>query len=173
MSLCLAQNAAASATSNLFADISKAPAVQHLARRLENGGVLTCAGVSQAAQPFFAALLRRIFPRRPIVVVTDNLKTQESFQQDLETWLALKCEVRSAKCGVGVPSSIRHPHLRRCSIPLGTCCRTKANFRMPTPSATGSKRWLPCHLTAARNPQLSAIGCHQRHRAFAKNFSTR
>jgi transcription-repair coupling factor (superfamily II helicase) len=60
--------------------------VQSLARRLENGGVLTCAGVSQAAQPFFAVLLRKIFPRRPIVVVTDNLKTQESFQQDLETW---------------------------------------------------------------------------------------
>jgi transcription-repair coupling factor (superfamily II helicase) len=105
----LAQNAAASATSNLFADISKAPAVQSLARRLENGGVLTCAGVSQAAQPFFAALLRKIFPRRPIVVVTDNLKTQESFQQDLETWLALKCEVRSAKCEVGLSSSILHP----------------------------------------------------------------
>jgi transcription-repair coupling factor (superfamily II helicase) len=83
----LAQNAAASATSGLFADISKAPAVQILARRLENGGVLTCAGVSQAAQPFFAALLRNNFPRRPMVVVTDNLKTQESFQQDLETWL--------------------------------------------------------------------------------------
>ena len=62
--------------------------MQSLARRLENGGVLTCAGVSQAAQPFFAALLRKIFPRRPIVVVTDNLKTQESFQQDLETWLS-------------------------------------------------------------------------------------
>jgi transcription-repair coupling factor (superfamily II helicase) len=88
MSLCLAQNAAASATSSLFADILKAPAVQCLARRLENGGVLICAGVSQAAQPFFAVLLRKIFPRRPIVVVTDNLKTQESFQQDLETWLS-------------------------------------------------------------------------------------
>ena len=63
--------------------------MQSLARRLENGGVLTCAGVSQAAQPFFAVLLRKISPRRPIVVVTDNLKTQESFQQDLETWLSL------------------------------------------------------------------------------------
>ena len=72
---------------NLFADILKAPAVQSLARRLEDGGVLTCAGVSQAAQPFFGALLRNLFPLRPIVVVTDNLKTQESFQQDIETWL--------------------------------------------------------------------------------------
>ncbi len=53
-----------------------------------------CAGVSQAAQPFFAVLLRKIFPRRPIIVVTDNLKTQESFQQDLETWLSLGRESR-------------------------------------------------------------------------------
>ena len=28
-----------------------------------------------------------LFPQRPVVVVTENLKTQESFQQDLETWL--------------------------------------------------------------------------------------
>ena len=97
MSLCLAQNAATSATSSLFADILKAPAVQRLAQRLENGGVLTCAGVSQAAQPFFAVLLQIFFPQRPIVIVTDNLKTQESFQQDIETWLD---EVRGQKCEV-------------------------------------------------------------------------
>jgi transcription-repair coupling factor (superfamily II helicase) len=105
MSLCLAQNATASAASNLFADILKAPAVQRLAQRLENGGVLACAGVSQAAQPFFAALLQKFSPQRPIVIVTGNLKTQESIQQDLEMWLSLKREVRSAECGVSVPSS--------------------------------------------------------------------
>jgi transcription-repair coupling factor (superfamily II helicase) len=33
-------------------------------------------------------LLSKIFPQRPIVVVTENLKAQENFQQDLETWLA-------------------------------------------------------------------------------------
>ena len=115
MCLGLAQNAVASATSSLFADISKAPAVQSLARRLENGGVLTCAGVSQAAQPFFAALLREIFPRRPIVVVTDNLKTQESFQQDLETLLKPEILPQSGtKSEVGEPSSISHPP----SLPL-------------------------------------------------------
>src|ERR1035438_848894 len=105
MCLGLAQNAAASATSSLFADISKAPAVQILARRLENGGVLTCAGVSQAAQPFFAVLLRKIFQRRPIVVVTDNLKTQESFQQDLETWLSSGRESRGEGRGQNGPGS--------------------------------------------------------------------
>ena len=42
-----------------------------------------------AAQPFLAVLLRHAFPQRPIVVVTDGLKTQETFQQDIETWLRL------------------------------------------------------------------------------------
>jgi transcription-repair coupling factor (superfamily II helicase) len=73
--------------------------MQRLAQRLENGGVLTCSGVSQAAQPFFAVLLQNFFPQRPIVIVTDNLKTQESFQQDIETWLD---EVRGQKCGVRI-----------------------------------------------------------------------
>ena len=42
--------------------------------------------VSPGAQPFVAALLARFFPKRPIVVVTEGLKTQEMFQQDMETW---------------------------------------------------------------------------------------
>jgi transcription-repair coupling factor (superfamily II helicase) len=110
----LAQNAAASAASSLFADILKAPAVQGLAQQLEHGGVLTCAGVSQAAQPFFAVLLQNFFPQRPIVIVTDNLKTQESFQQDLETWLSLASTVHSPQSKAGeVSSSILHPLARR------------------------------------------------------------
>jgi transcription-repair coupling factor (superfamily II helicase) len=32
-------------------------------------------------------LLAKISPQRPVVIVTENLKAQESFQQDLETWL--------------------------------------------------------------------------------------
>ncbi|HZV33887.1 MAG TPA: transcription-repair coupling factor [Verrucomicrobiae bacterium] len=63
--------------------------MQSLLRRLEAGGALSCAGVSAAAQPFLAVLLRHVFPKRPIVIVADGLKTQESFQQDIETWLAV------------------------------------------------------------------------------------
>jgi transcription-repair coupling factor (superfamily II helicase) len=69
--------------------------VQALARRLEKGGVLSCAGISAASQPFLAALLRHLFPQRPIVVVTEGLRTQESAQQDLATWLALRGVVQS------------------------------------------------------------------------------
>jgi transcription-repair coupling factor (superfamily II helicase) len=91
----LAQNLAEAATSDLFAQVSTTPAVQSLARRLENGGVLSCADVDEAARPFLAAVLAQLFPHRPIVVVTDLLKTQESFQQDLETWMGLESGVRS------------------------------------------------------------------------------
>src|SRR5580692_5613373 len=69
--------------------MSKAPAVQSLARRLEHGGALSFSGMAAPAWPFFAALLKRNFPQRPIVVVAENLKAQESFQQDVETWLNL------------------------------------------------------------------------------------
>ena len=61
--------------------------MQSLARQLEIGGALAFTGVTAAAQPFFAALLHNIFPQRPIVVVAENVKTQDSFKQDLETWL--------------------------------------------------------------------------------------
>ena len=73
--------------SKLFADLVKTPVAQALARQMENGGVQTFSGVAASAQPFFAALLQKLFPQKPIVVVTENLKSQESFQQDLETWL--------------------------------------------------------------------------------------
>ncbi len=83
----------------MFDRVLATPAAQSLARRLELGGVLSFAGVTASAQPFFAALLHLLFPRRPIVVVTDSLKTQESFQQDLATWLQV------AGCKLQVSSS--------------------------------------------------------------------
>jgi transcription-repair coupling factor (superfamily II helicase) len=83
----LTQNASPSATGKIFADLAQTPAAQHLARRLEPGEAPTFSGVAASAQPFFAALVHTLFPRRPVVVVTENLKVQENFQQDLETWL--------------------------------------------------------------------------------------
>ena len=62
---------------------------------------MSCAGVSQPAQPFLAVWLRKLFPKRPIVVVADSLKTQESFQQDVETWMRV--------AQPPAPSSILHP----------------------------------------------------------------
>ena len=63
-----------------------------MARRLENGGALSFSGIASPAWPFVTALLKKHFPQRPIVVVTENLKAQETFQQDLETWLGIISE---------------------------------------------------------------------------------
>jgi transcription-repair coupling factor (superfamily II helicase) len=96
----LAHDLAIPATSNLFAAVSETPAAQTLARRLENGGVLSFTGISQTAQPFLAALLRHIFPQRPIVVITEGLKTQEGFQEDIGTWLRIESKVQGPKSKV-------------------------------------------------------------------------
>jgi transcription-repair coupling factor (superfamily II helicase) len=63
--------------------------MQELRSRLERGGVLSLAGVHPAAQPFLIFLLGRLFPKRSIVAITDGVKSQELFQQDLETWSSL------------------------------------------------------------------------------------
>ncbi len=43
--------------------------------------------IASPAHPFLAALCHHQFPQRTLVIVTENLKSQENFQQDLETWL--------------------------------------------------------------------------------------
>jgi transcription-repair coupling factor (superfamily II helicase) len=86
----LAQHSALKATSELFARVLQTPALQSLVQDVEKGGVLSFYGANAAAQPFLGALLQRRFPGRPIVFVTDSLKTQEVFQQDLTTWMELR-----------------------------------------------------------------------------------
>jgi len=90
----------------VFADILKVPGVQSLARRVEQGGALTFSGIAASARPFFAALLQKLFPRRPMVMVAGNLKTQESFQQDLETWSQAAAQKLTA---VPQPDAPGHP----------------------------------------------------------------
>ena len=75
-------------TGEVFSVVASVPAAQVLRRRLEQGEALSLDSVSPGAQPFLAVLLARLFPNRPVVAVTDGLKTQEVFQQDVETWAA-------------------------------------------------------------------------------------
>lgn len=53
---------------------------------------MSCPGVAPAAQPFLGALLHFLLLGRPVIVVTDNLKTQESVHQDIQTWRRLAAE---------------------------------------------------------------------------------
>jgi hypothetical protein len=50
----------------LFAKFLDTPAAQALLASVEKGGVLTCSGISQASQPFIAALLRLHFRSDPL-----------------------------------------------------------------------------------------------------------
>ena len=102
----MAQGKEAPAANDLFARIVESPAAQSLARRLENGDPLSCAGVSYAAQPFFVALLHILLPDRVIIAVTEGLKEQERFHQDLQTWM-----------GISAPASNR-PESDRALLPL-------------------------------------------------------
>ncbi|HEX9048436.1 MAG TPA: DEAD/DEAH box helicase, partial [Verrucomicrobiae bacterium] len=83
----MTQSESPSAAGNWFADLLQAPAVQALARRVEHGGALSFSGMAAVAQPFLAAVLQKLLPRHSFVIVTENLKAQENFQQDIETWL--------------------------------------------------------------------------------------
>ena len=86
-STCLSAIKVLPPAAEISARVQQTPAGQSLARHLSPGGALSLAGVAVAAQPFFAAWVRSLFPDRTVVLVAENLKWQESFQQDVETWL--------------------------------------------------------------------------------------
>ncbi len=130
--------------------------MQDLVRRVAAGGALTCPGVAAPAQPFLAALLHQIFPTRHIVVVTENLKAQESVQQDIETWLPVAgcrlpvgdraeptCNLQSSTCNPLfypaweiLPHENKLPHADVISDRLQTLVALSAGFR---PQTSGSR----------------------------------
>jgi transcription-repair coupling factor len=101
---------------DILSSVANIPAAHDLHRRVESGESLSCLGVSRAAQPFLGALLRRMFPSRPIVLVVEGLKTQESFQQDIETWWRLSAETENLP-SESPKSEIRNPKSAICFYP--------------------------------------------------------
>ena len=71
----------------VLARMLETPQARALLKRLGNESRLSLASIDPAAQPFLVATLRLLDPSRPILVVTSGLKQQESFFQDLLTWL--------------------------------------------------------------------------------------
>ena len=62
------------------------PLIPPIKRRLKAGDFLSLNSVADAAKPFATSLLSQI-SNRPILVVTDGLKSQEAFFNDLQTLL--------------------------------------------------------------------------------------
>ena len=69
----------------LFEVALGSPLIPLLKRRLDAGDFLPLNSVADAAKPFVAALLSQI-SNRPLVVVTDGLKSQEAFFNDLQAF---------------------------------------------------------------------------------------
>ncbi len=125
----------------MFAKVSEAPAGQALARRLEQGGVLSCLGIAAAAQPFVAAVLRHLFPQRPIVLVTEGLKTQESAQQDLATWLAVEADRSKEGEEVQSPKSNAQSQKPGAGELLATTSIHPSRFTLHSPSPLFYPAW--------------------------------
>ena len=71
-----------------------------------------------------------MFPQKTVVIVTENLKTQESFQQDLETWLGAPPLFYPA--WEVLPHEGRLPHADVISERLQTLVELSANAKLKT-----------------------------------------
>ena len=69
----------------LFEVALGSPWIPPIKRRLDAGDVLRLNSVADAAKPFVVSLLAQI-TNRPVLVVTDGLKSQEAFFNDLQTF---------------------------------------------------------------------------------------
>ena len=92
----------------LFASIATIPSVSALAKQIGKERLLSLSQVPPGAQPFLAALLRYVFPDRPIVVVVEGLKAQESVHQDLQTWLRASPSATKSPQDQDTPGLVQH-----------------------------------------------------------------
>ena len=70
----------------LFAAMLESPVIPPLKRRLDAGDFLSLNSLADAGKPFLTAVLAQI-SNRPLLVITDGLKSQEAFFNDLQTFL--------------------------------------------------------------------------------------
>ncbi|MEI8288982.1 MAG: transcription-repair coupling factor [Verrucomicrobiota bacterium] len=155
----MSQYESLSAVGKLFADILRTPAALTLARRLENGAARVFSGIASPAQPFFAALLQQVFPKTPIVIVAENLKAQEGFQQDLETWLGASPLFYPA--WETFPHEGKLPHADIISDRLQTLVSLSGNLK-------GNSRMIVTSVTALLQKTFSPAEIEQRIRTFER-----
>ena len=74
--------------SHLFNCFSASALGQELSKRIAAGSTVSCTNVDAAGWAHLAAALRAE-TGRTVVLVTAQLKQQETLQQDVETWLRL------------------------------------------------------------------------------------
>ncbi len=74
---------------DFFRSFTQTPAAHEVVQRVEQGECCAVTGVGGSGTGFLAAILARLYPATPVVVVTAGLKLQEAVHQDMETWSRL------------------------------------------------------------------------------------
>jgi len=97
--------------------------------------VLSCTGQPGCAA-VFSPFCSKNFPQRPIVVVVEDLKTQESFQQDMET--CCKLQVASCSCPDAEKTSTFNLQLQLLFYPAWEVLPHEGKLPHAEPSATAS-----------------------------------
>lgn len=143
---------------DLLAEFQRAPAAQLLLQRVEQGGLFSCAGVHPAARPFLAALLRRQFPHRAVVLVAESGKVQEAFQEELHTWLGSPTLFFPA--WEVLPGEARLPHADVISERLET--GVALSLTPPSGGAAAAAPMVVTHVVALMQRTLSAAAVRER-----------
>jgi transcription-repair coupling factor (superfamily II helicase) len=153
------------ATGDVFSVVTSTPAAQSLRRRVEAGGALSLGPVCSGAQPFLAALLARLFPNRPLVVVTEGLKAQEMFQQDMETWAGVGARPLFYPDWEILPHEARLPHADVISD------RLAALVALAAPAEKAASPVLVANVTALLQKTLPAAELKKRIRVLRRGES--
>lgn len=75
-------------TDSFQARFATSELVASLRSELANSEALEHADLASSSWAFLAALIHRIEPMAPVLMVSPGLKQQEGLHQDLQTWLA-------------------------------------------------------------------------------------
>ena len=93
----MASQTASAICADIFEKVVSTTGGHAFVEQLNQGKGFSCSSVSVGAQPFLAVLLHHLVPQKRVVLVSAGVKLQESFGQDLETWLKNETKTRSAE----------------------------------------------------------------------------
>jgi transcription-repair coupling factor (superfamily II helicase) len=124
------------------------PLLSLLKRRLDAGDFLSLNSVADAGKPFVVSLLSHI-SNRPVLVVTDGLKSQEAFFNDFQTFLP---DAQFYPAWETLPHEDQLPHVATITDRLKTLSKLDAPVTVASVQALMQRTFSPAQLSALRFP---------------------
>ena len=132
----------------LFEVALGSPLIALLKRRLDAGDFLSLNSVADAGKPFVVSLLSQI-SNRPVLVVTDGLKSQEAFFNDLQTFLP---DAQFYPAWETLPHEDQLPHADTIADRLKALSKLDAPVTVASVQALMQRTFSPAQLSALRFP---------------------